>query len=245
MSKDNTSRGNTQASLPWLLVAAMLSAPALAEHGMDDDPLLTKVQLDQLEVRNGGDDHVAVLEGQAWIGYDLNKFWMKADIERDDGHTHEAEVQALYSRAISPYWDFQAGVRKDFKPAPDRSWGVIGFQGVAPYEFEVETALFIGEGGRTALRLSAEYEVLLTQRLILTPEFEVNFYGQNDEDVGVGSGLSDTEAGLRLRYEFRREFAPYIGVNWTRKYGNTADFARAERQDTNDWQWVIGIRAWF
>lgn len=234
-----------RATLISLLTATLLSAPALAEHGMNDDPLLTKVQLDQLEVRDADGNNPIVLEGQAWIGYDLNKFWLKADIEVDDGHTQEAEVQALYSRAISPYWDFQAGVRKDFKPAPDRSWGVIGFQGVAPYEFEVETALFIGEGGRTALRLSAEYEVLLTQRLILTPEFEVNFYGQNDEDVGVGSGLSDTEAGLRLRYEFRREFAPYIGVNWTRKYGNTADFARAERQDTNDWQWVIGIRAWF
>lgn len=245
MSRDNTTKDNTRARLPWLLSTMLLAAPALAEHGMDDDPLLTKVQLDQLELRQDDGEELWVVEGQAWIGYDRNKLWLKADIEVDDGHTQEAEVQALYSRAISPYWDFQAGVRKDFKPAPDRSWGVIGFQGVAPYEFEVETALFIGEGGRTALRLSAEYEVLLTQRLILTPEFEVNFYGQNDEDVGVGSGLSDTEAGLRLRYEFRREFAPYIGVNWTRKYGNTADFARAERQDTNDWQWVIGIRAWF
>lgn len=245
MSRDNTTKDNTRARLPWLLSTMLLAAPALAEHGMDDDPLLTKVQLDQLELRQDDGEELWVVEGQAWIGYDRNKLWLKADIEVDDGHTQEAEVQALYSRAISPYWDFQAGIRKDFKPTPDRSWGVIGFQGVAPYEFEVETALFIGEGGRTALRLSAEYEVLLTQRLILTPEFEVNFYGENDEDVGVGSGLSDTEAGLRLRYEFRREFAPYIGVNWTRKYGNTADFARAERQDTNDWQWVIGIRAWF
>lgn len=233
------------ATLISLLTATLLSAPALAEHGMNDDPLLTKVQLDQLEVRDADGDNPIVLEGQAWIGYDLNKFWLKADVESVDGHTQEAEVQALYSRAIAPYWDVQAGIRKDFQPAPDRSWAVLGLHGVMPYEFEVDAALFVGEGGRTALRLTVEYEFLLTQRLILTPEVEVNFYGQNDEDVGVGSGLSDTEAGLRLRYEIRREFAPYIGVNWSRKYGNTADFARAEGEDTNDWQWVVGIRAWF
>lgn len=236
---------NTCVVLPWLLAAISVPASVLAEHGMMDDPLLTKVQVDQLEARAADGDNPVVLEGQAWIGYDLNKFWLKVDVEAVDGHTEEAEVQALYSRAISPYWDFQAGIRKDFQPAPDRSWAVIGFQGVMPYEFEVETALFAGEGGRTALRLSAEYEFLLTQRLILTPEFAVNFYGKEDEEVGVGAGLSDTEAGLRLRYEIRRELAPYIGVNWTRKYGNTAEFARADGQDTHDWQWVMGIRAWF
>ena len=106
-------------------------------------------------------------------------------------------------------------------------------------------ALFVGESGRTALRLEAEYELLFTQRLILTPEIEVNLYGQNDEDLGIGSGLSDVEAGLRLRYEIRREFAPYIGVNWNKSFGNTADFARAKGGDTDDLQWVIGVRAWF
>ena len=109
----------------------------------------------------------------------------------------------------------------------------------------IDGTIFIGESGRTALRLEAEYELLFTQRLILTPEVEVNFYGQNDADTGVGSGLSDVELGLRLRYEIRREFAPYIGVNWFKKYGNTADFARSAGQDTDDTQFVVGIRAWY
>ena len=122
---------------------------------------------------------------------------------------------------------------------------VFGFQGLLPYYFEVDTALFIGESGRSGLRLGVEYELLFTQKLILTPEIEVNFYGQNDKDLGIGSGLSDVEAGLRLRYEIRREFAPYIGVNWNKSFGNTASFARDDGKDTDDLQWVMGLRIWF
>ncbi len=137
------------------------------------------------------------------------------------------------------------GLRKDFQPTPSRSWAVLGVQGLAPYLFEVDTAVFLGESGRTALRLEAEYEILFTQRLILSPEIEVNFYGQNDEATGTGSGLSDVEFGLRLRYEIRREFAPYIGVNWFKKFGNTADFSRLEGAEVSDTQIVLGVRAWF
>jgi len=151
----------------------------------------------------------------------------------------------LYSQAVATYWDFQLGLRKDFKPTPDRSWVVIGFQGLAPYFFEVDTALFVGESGRTALRFEVEYELLFTQRLILTPDIEINFYGQSDEDNGVGSGLSEVEVGLRLRYEIRREFAPYVGVNWFKQYGNTADFAKNSGENVDDAQWVLGVRAWF
>ena len=146
---------------------------------------------------------------------------------------------------MATYWDFQVGVRHDFRPSPGRSWAAIGFQGLGPYFFELDTALFIGESGRTALRFEADYELLLTQRLILTPEIEVNLYGQNDPDTGVGSGLSDLEAGLRLRYEIRREFAPYIGVNWLRLFGNTADFARGTGKSKSEGQFTVGIRAWF
>lgn len=210
-----------------------------------DDPLLTKVMIDQLEKRNTDGSDPWVLDGQAWIGKDLQKLWLKAEVERVDSETEEVQLQALYSHAIAPYWDVQFGLRQDFQPSPSRSWVVFGFQGLAPYFFEVDTALFIGESGRTALRLEAEYELLFTQRLILTPEVEINFYGQNDRDLGLGSGLSDLEAGLRLRYEVRREFAPYIGVNWNKSFGNTADFARDEGEDTDDFQWVIGLRAWF
>lgn len=227
------------------LLASLTSTVSIsAVAGGKDDPLLTMVLVDEFEIRDA-DDQPLVLEGQGWVGKDLQKLWLKTEFERVDGNTEEAELQALYSRSVARYWDFQLGLRKDFKPTPDRSWAVIGWQGLAPYFFEIDTALFVGESGRTALRLEAEYELLFTQRLILTPDIEINFYGHNDEDLGVGSGLSDVQAGLRLRYEIRREFAPYIGVKWFRKYGNTADFARSGGEDIDDTQLVIGIRAWF
>ena len=228
-----------------LLLISIALHPAVARAEAGDDPLLTKVMLDQLEARDVGSDNENVWDGQAWIGKDLTKLWIKSEGERTSGKTAEAELQLLYSKAVSKYWDFQVGVRHDFRPSPSRSWAAIGFQGLAPYFFKIDTALFIGESGRTALRLEAEYELLFTQRLILTPEIEVNLYGQNDPDTGVGSGLSDLEAGLRLRYEIRREFAPYIGVNWLRFFGNAADFARAAGESTSEAQFTVGIRAWF
>jgi len=228
-----------------LLASTLLLAANSVHAGAEDDPLLTKVLVDQFEIRDSDGEAPLVLEGQAWIGKDLNKLWLKTDFERVEGKTEDAELQALYSRAIAPFWDFQFGLRKDFQPSPSRSWVVIGLQGLAPYFFEVEPAFFIGESGRTAFRLEAEYELLFTQRLILTPDIELNVYGQNDSEIGIGSGLSDVQVGLRLRYEIRREFAPYIGVNWSRKYGNTANYARRAGEDIDDTQLVIGIRLWF
>ena len=210
---------------------------------MEDDPILTKFMLDQLEIGDG-DGNPMSWEAEAWIGKDLNKLWLKTEGERVDGETEEAKVQALYSRAIAPYWDFQVGLRKDFKPE-GREWGVLGLKGLAPYFFETDVALFAGKNGRTAARLQGEYELLLTQKTILSPEIEVNLYGKDDPAIGIGSGLSDVSVGLRLRHEFKREFAPYIGVEWTKKFGDTADFARDEGEDVSDTQIVAGIRAWF
>ena len=213
--------------------------------GMEDDPIITKVMIDQFETRITDGDDPLVLEAQGWIGKDLHKLWLKVDSEWLDSDNEELEIQALYSQAIAPFWDFQIGWRHDSKPEPDRDWLVIGFQGLAPYWFEVDSALFIGESGQTNLRFEAEYEWIFTQKLILSPEIEINFHSKNDEPVGTGSGLSDTQLGLRLRYEIRREFAPYIGINWNKKYGNTADYAREEDEDTDDVQLVLGIRSWF
>ncbi len=228
-----------------LAAVVFLSASGDARADMEDDPLLLTVILDQLETRDVGGDNTLSWDGEAWLGKDLHKIWIKADGERTGGSTDEAELQFLYSKAIARYWDFQLGVRNDFQPSPSQSWAAIGFKGLAPYFFDIDAAAFIGESGRTALRFEAEYELLLTQRLILTPDIEINLYGQNDPDVGIGAGLSDLEAGLRLRYEFRREIAPYIGVNWSRLFGNTADFARIAGKDTSKAQLVIGLRAWF
>ena len=214
-------------------------------HDHGDNPVLTKVRFDQLELRNEDGANPLVVEAQVWIGKDLNKFWLKTDFERRDGATEEAEIQALYSRALATYWDLQMGVRQDLKPTPNRTWGVIGLQGLAPYFFEVDAALFVGESGKTALRISTEYEFLFTQKLILSPELAINLYGQNDRETNRGSGLSDFTAGLRLRYEIKREFAPYIGINWERKFGKTEDFAKASGEDSDGTKWVLGIRAWF
>ncbi len=228
-----------------LAAAIFLSVSDDARADAADDPLLLTVILDQLETRDAGGDNTLSWDGEAWLGKDLHKIWIKTDGERTAGSTDEAELQFLYSKAIARYWDFQLGVRNDFQPSPSRSWAAIGFKGLAPYFFDIDAAAFIGESGRTALRFEAEYELLLTQRLILTPDIEINLYGQNDPDVGIGSGLSDFEAGLRMRYEIRREFAPYIGVNWSRLFGNTADFARIAGGKSSETQLVIGLRAWF
>lgn len=228
-----------------LLLPATLALADDHPHDHGDNPMLTRVIIDQLEMRDSEGQNPMALEAQAWIGKDLNKLWLKIDVERREGKTEEAEVQALYSRALAPFWDIQMGVRYDNKPTPIRTWGVIGVQGLAPYWFDIDTALFIGESGHTAARFSAEYELLFTQQLILTPNVEVNMYGQNDEETGTGSGLSDVTTGLRLRYEIRRELAPYIGVNWHKKFGNTADFVKSHGEAVSDTELVVGLRIWF
>lgn len=210
-----------------------------------DDPLLLMGILDQFEWRDTSGDRAFSWGGQGWLGKDLRKLWFKTEGERTGGSIEEAELQFLYSKAIARYWDFQIGVRHDFEPSPSRTWVAIGIQGLAPYFFETDIALFVGESGRTALRIEGEYELLITQRLILTPEIEANFFGMDDATVGIGSGLSEIEIGLRLRYEIRREFAPYIGVNWSRVFGSTADVARINGEDISDAQLVVGFRAWF
>ncbi|OUS28527.1 copper resistance protein CopB [Gammaproteobacteria bacterium 45_16_T64] len=226
-----------------LLLPIITSTQAMAAS--KDDPIVSTVIVDQLEIRDSTDDDPLIIEAQGWIGQDLHKLWFKADVEHVDGETEEAELQALYSKAFTPFWDIQAGVRRDFKPTPGRNWAVFGFQGLSPYFLEIDTALFIGEGGRTALRLAAEYELMLTQQWVLSPDVSINFYGKDDEDTGVGAGLADAEVGLRIRYEIRREIAPYAGIVWQSQYGKSADYTREEGGDVSDTQFILGIRAWY
>lgn len=212
---------------------------------VSDDPLLTKVMIDNFEVRNTEGNNPIIWEAESWLGKDLNKLWFKTDGEYVNSQTEYAEVQLLYSRAIAPFWDIQAGWRRDLKPAPTRDWLAISLKGLAPYLFDVDTSVFVGESGQIGARFKADYEYLFTQKLILSPDIEINLHSKDDEVVGVGSGLSDIDLGLRLRYEIRREFAPYIGINWEKKFGKTADFASNEGSKTSDFQVVAGIRAWF
>ncbi len=224
--------------------ATLASAPGFAGKG--DDPTLMKVMIDQLEVRSTDGDDPRVLEADAWIGKDLNKAWFKFDAESVGGETEAAEVQARWSHAVAPYWDFQVGWRHDLKPSNEtRDWLALGFRGLAPYFFDIDAALYIGENSMAQLSFDTEYEIMLTQRWVVSPELQLTLNSKSDPVLGQGSGLASSEFGIRIRYEIIREFAPYAGVNWERKYGETADFARDEGAETQDFQVVAGIRAWF
>lgn len=191
-----------------------------------------------------GDSYVWDLQG--WYGGDFNRLWFKTEGEGAKGESpEEAELQLLYSKLIAPFWDWQIGVRHDFSPDPERSHLVMGLQGAAPYEFELDSALFVSDEGDVTARLEAEYDLKLTQRLILQPRLELNGAFSEVREIGIGQGLNGVEAGLRLRYEIRREFSPYLGVSWTRLYGNTADLASDEGEHTSVTSLVLGFRMWF
>ena len=202
--------------------------------------------LDRLEYRAGKGADGYAWEGEGWVGGDINRFAVKSEGEgRFGGSLERAEVQALYSRAIDPWFNLQAGVRQDFGEGPDRSYAVIGIDGLAPYWFEVGAEAFLSTRGDAHLRLEASYDQRITQRLILQPAAEFNLAAQAVPELGIGAGPSDIELGLRLRYEIAREFAPYVGVNWERKLGDTADHARAAGEKPSATSLVIGLRAWF
>lgn len=198
----------------------------------------------EYQVRKGKDGYR--WDGEAWYGGDVNRLTLKSEGEgafRD--RLESAEIQALYSRALDPYWNLQAGVRYDFKPNPSRTYATVGIEGLAPGFFEVEGALFLSNKGDLLGRLEGYYDQRITQRLILQPRVELNFAAQDVPENRIGSGLSNAELGLRLRYEIRREFAPYIGVSYDRKVGDTARFARIAGEDVGNTSFVAGIRFWF
>jgi copper resistance protein B len=205
-----------------------------------------KVLIDQLEakIRDGRDGYA--WDGQAWYGGDIDKIWLKTEGEGAFGETVErAEVQALWSRAIDPWFDLQAGVRYDFRPDPERAYLVLGVQGLAPYWFEVDGAAFVSNKGDVSARVEAEYDLRLTRKLILQPRLELDLALQDIPEIDIGSGLSSGELGARLRYEIRPEFAPYIGVEYERAFGGTRDFRRAAGEDAGGWSLLLGLRTWF
>jgi copper resistance protein B len=212
---------------------------------INSNPILSYTLLDQLEGRIGNGDTSFRWNAEGWYGDRYNKFWYKTEGETNGTLTEEAELQTLYDHPISRYFDLQAGVRYDFKPSPSRGWAAFGVEGLAPYFFDVEATGFISDGGNYAARLEANYELLFTQRLILQPEVEVNFYSKSDRARGIGAGLSDLDSGFRLRYEISRKFAPYIGIAYEQKYGTTASFAREAGESTGGARFVLGIHAWF
>lgn len=204
------------------------------------------LQADRLEFQTNGGSGPKLFEAQGWVGGDYQRFWFKTEGEyAEGGEFEEAEVQGLYSRAISRFFDFQAGVRQDLAPGARRTFGVVGFQGLAPYWLEIDTALFVSHEGDVSARLEAEYDLRFTQRLIFQPRAELNLAVQDVEELSISSGLSTAELGARLRYEFKREFAPYLGITWTRATGRTAQFTRHRGEDPGSFSIVAGLRLWF
>lgn len=216
------------------------------DHAVHDNTVQSFVLLNRLEAVDTDNGTGLQWEGQAWIGTDLDKLWLRSEGERDgEGRTESADLEVLYGRAIAPWWDVVAGVRHDFQPGRSQDFAALGIVGLAPYKFEVEATAYIGESGQTAARVEAEYETLLTNRLILQPLVEVNFYGKTDAERGIGSGLSTAEVGMRLRYEITRRFAPYVGIEAERAFGRTADFRREHGESIDDARVVAGVRIWF
>ncbi|WP_415830228.1 copper resistance protein B [Bordetella flabilis] len=214
-------------------------------HMVHDTAINYQFLFDELEWQDAKDGSALNWDFTGWIGGDIDRLWLRSEGERTNGALEHAEVQALWGHSITPWWDLVGGIRQDSKPGPSQTWAAFGLQGLALYNFESEITGFVGDSGQTALRLKGEYDILITNRLILQPMAEVNFYGKNDAARGVGSGLANSEVGLRLRYEIRREFAPYIGVTWNRSYGNTADFARADGGSRSETRFLVGVRMWF
>ena len=223
----------------------MAAFPAVGGHPVHDNSIQNYMLFDQLEAWNADEGNGLAWEALGWLGTDLNRLWLRSEGERVDDTTEAADLEVLYGRSIARWWDVVAGVRHDSGEGPSQTFAAIGVIGLAPYKYDVEATAYIGESGQTAAQFEAEYDTLLTNRLILQWLAEAELYGKDDAHRGIGSGLSTVEAGLRLRYEFTRKFAPYIGVVWERAYAGTADFRRDEGEEIEDTRFVAGLRIWF
>lgn len=214
------------------LILLLLAKPAQA--GMNYDPVLGMLKADRLEWQERDN---FLLEAEAWLGRDIRKLWLELEWEKTSRDSGEGEVQLLYSHAISPFWNARAGMATGIGDSADNERAVLSLQGLAPYWFEMNLALLADSSGALEWRVQAEYELLLSQRLIISPELELSAYsGTADEEHG--NGLAELETGIRLRYEIKREFAPYTGFYWKKEYGR-------EEDHVSGWHWVIGVRFWF
>jgi copper resistance protein B len=213
---------------------------------VEDNRVLNFITFGQLEGRTNGPTSSFKWDGQGWIGTDFNKLWIKSEGKVTNGITSDGDHEILYDRPIPQmrYLDWQAGVRVDLDSGPTRTWAAIGVQGLAPYFFDFEPTFYIRDGGRVAGRLQGSYNLYLTQRLILQPQVELNFYSQADPARGIGTGLSDLDSGLRLGYQISRKFAPYIGFTFSSTFGETATFARQAGEPVHASRVVFGIWVW-
>jgi copper resistance protein B len=213
-------------------------------HDMHDDPLNKGVLLNRFEARDA-DQSTLEWDLDAWIGKSLTRLWIRTEGERVANETERADLEFLWGKSVARWWDLVAGARHDFEPGSSRDWAAIGVRGMAPYRFDIEATAYVGDGGRAAFRFESQYEMLVTNRLVLQPLLELTWNAQSDAARGEGAGLADGEIGVRLRYEFRREVAPYVGIVRDLKFGQTADLTRAAGFAAEDTQLVAGIRLSF
>ncbi len=213
---------------------------------IDDQRVFAHASLDQLEARATGDGTDLRWVGEGWVGTDEDRLWIKSEGRLDQrGKVEDGQQELLYDRPISPYFDVQAGARYDLDSGPGRGWAALGVEGLLPYRIHFSVTGYLGQDGRGAAKAEAGYDLLLTQRLILSPQAELNLYSRADPARRVGAGVSDLDAGLRLRYEISRRFAPYIGFSEQASFGDTARMAKAAGERTQDARVVAGVRAWF
>jgi len=221
---------------------AVTSLPAHPGHMHGDRPVLF-LSLDHFEYRGGeGSIH---WEGEGWFGGDSHRLWLRSEGEIEGGEVAEGRHEILHGRPITTYFDLLAGVRYDLDAGPGRGWLALGVEGLAPYFFDVSATLYAGDAGRFAASADASFDLLLTQKLILEPSLGIEFHTRSDRTRLTGSGLSQFESGLRLRYEITRKFAPYVGVQYERAFGATRRIMEFSGEDGEKLQLVAGLRLWF
>jgi copper resistance protein B len=211
---------------------------------VDDEHVWTHLTLDQFETRLGSENSMR-WDGEAWMGTDTHRLWLKSEGDVQNGKLSDGEHEILYDTPLSTYFDVQAGLRYDLDQRAGRGWGVIGIEGLAPYFFHVAATAYASDTGHYGAKFSGSYDFLITQRLILQPAVELNLYTKSDPKRQIGSGLSNLDSGLRLRYEITRKFAPYIGVSYEKQFGETGRLAAAAGEKTDALRFTAGLRFWF
>jgi copper resistance protein B len=221
------------------------SSPSGLGEPIDDNSLFAHVLLDELEGRTNGPDTEFRWEGEGWAGNDFNRLWIKSEGFVSRSKVEDGDHEVFYDRPMTTYFDAQLGMRADLDSGPQRYWGAFGIEGLLPYFFSLSATGYVRDSGHLAGKLEGSYDLLLTQQLILQPQAELNFYSKQDPGRGLGTGLTDIDTGLRIRYEISRKFAPYLGMAYGGVFGKTAHFARAENGIRNDVRFVFGMRAWY
>jgi copper resistance protein B len=234
----------TPAAVPPTSMGTMPYGQMATLMQMDDTLRVGKLVLDELEWRDTSDGAAFMWEGEGLYGGDYDKLCAKSEGERVGDDTRNARVELYWDRIVTRWWDVQVGAREDFGGGPPRTWAALGVAGVAPYGLATEITLYAGDAGRVAGRLKSEMDLLLTQRLIVQPQIEANVYGQPDRARRIGAGWSDVDIGLRLRYEVRRELAPYLGIVWTQWSAETARLLHPLGARRGEAQLVVGLHLW-